>query len=118
MPKTTIAHPRRSISASTKKKREELLAETLSPLPVQSRAGSCPPDDDVWTIVASLVPAASADLSDARSRVHLLDQGDRYEIRVTPVDKTTANERYTTQSATAIARSPRGGVHRPRPDAA
>jgi hypothetical protein len=37
MPKTTIAHPRRSISASTKKKREELLAETLSPLPVQSR---------------------------------------------------------------------------------
>ena len=54
-------------------------------------AGSCPPDDDVWTIVASLVPAASADLSDARSRVHLLDQGDRYEIRVTPVDKTTAN---------------------------
>jgi hypothetical protein len=46
-------------------------------------AAACPDPDRVWSSVRSLVPSAADQLTAARPRVEIIDDGPRYRVRVT-----------------------------------
>jgi hypothetical protein len=56
-------------------------AAALDPPP--AGRGTCPDPDGVWSSVRALVPSAADQWSAARPRVEIVDEGERYRVRVT-----------------------------------